>query len=247
LTPSSRITISSITRLVSLSNASPDAALTSFALSARKNVAAAAGSTPANSGAARNASGPWNTSHAALLASTLAHARVIISRSKLAIALGIGARASHDDSPHASNSAELAPMPLNGLIGCAASPIATTRELGFAPLARGGDGLSRSYSGPAQTSSQSVCASMSWTGACQDAVSASTNAFAPAVGCVRGAAAIAQASSSVTLTLICHMFFHIAAPGEDEDASPSASVAELLSVGGLKGIVNILARRPSRV
>mmetsp|Transcript_14152 Transcript_14152/g.59880 ORF Transcript_14152/g.59880 Transcript_14152/m.59880 type:complete len:219 (-) Transcript_14152:369-1025(-) len=182
----------------------PRPAPTPFSPSVRRNVFANPGATPANSGdSPATAAGPWKESTASLLASTLAHALAIISRSKLAMALGIGAFPSHDARDHASNSAELAPIPLNGDIGCAASPMATTLDLASLPVG-GGGGRSRSYSGPAHDSSQTAASNIAGTGSCQLATTDWTNSFAPP-GPARGADAIDRASSSVTRTEICHI------------------------------------------
>ena len=201
----------------------PQPAPTPFSPSVLRNVFASSGATPANSGVSpATAAGPWKRSTASLLASTLAHALAIISRSKLAMALGTGAFSSHDARDHASNRAELAPIPLNGDMGCAASPMATTLDLASFPVG-GGGGRSRSYSGPAHDSSQMAWANIAGTGSCQPETTDWTNSFAPP-GPERGADAIRRASSSVTRTEICHI---VSGGGRRERArcEPAASFA----------------------
>mmetsp|Transcript_2803 Transcript_2803/g.10401 ORF Transcript_2803/g.10401 Transcript_2803/m.10401 type:complete len:204 (-) Transcript_2803:987-1598(-) len=203
------------------------------------------------------------------------------------MALGTGAFSSHADRDHASNSAELAPIPLNGDIGCAASPMATTLDLASFPVG-GLGGRSRSYSGPAHESSQSVASNIAGTGSCQVATTDWTNSFAPP-GPPRGADAIDRASSSVTRTEICHIVrgpgrrvppadsfagdsSFAASFGDEADLRRRSSVSSDRPAGrssvssdrhtlirshpaprprasssDLNGMVNILARSPSRV
>ena len=202
--------------------------------------------------------------HASRLARTLPQARVNISLSKHAIARGTGALASHRARCHASKSAVLAPMPLKGLIGCAASPTAVTRDVASAPVF-GRGGSSRSYRGPHQTSSQSVSLNIAGTGSCHAPATAKTNARtdengsaseSKSLAVARGARASARASASATRTLICHMLLlktrSSFAPCFIELVSfPSSRALESSESSGdsgdENGIVKMRARFPSRV
>ena len=249
------------------SRSPPIPALTPLSSRVSRNSLASPGSIPANSGdVLATAAGPWKRSTASLLASTLAHARAIISRSKFAIARGVGAFSSHVANDQASNKAELAPMPLNGDIGCAASPMATTLDLALAPVG-GGGGRSLSYSGPAHDSSQTAFANIWAIGSCQPSVTDRTNSLTPP-GPTRGADAMDRACVSVTRTEICHIVRceelepspRLSAVSSSSSSSARATVGSSLGSFSsqpaprpraarplLNGIVNILARSPSRV
>ena len=240
--------------MVSASSCAPSAAPTPRSASDARNAFADSGETPANSFGPRTAVSEWNATHASRLARTFAQARANISRSKHAHARGGGALRSHRARCQASKSAVLAPIPLKGLIGCAASPMAVTRDRAFAPVG-GFGGSSRSYSGPAQQVSQSVASNIAGTGACHVPATDRTNArtetkgsprssSVASFGSDRGAFARALASASATRTLICHMllrthaFSFVFGPASE----PSAS-----AFGVSNGIVKMRARAPSRV
>ena len=253
------------------SRSPPIPALTPLSSRVSRNSLASPGSIPANSGdVLATAAGPWKRSTASLLASTLAHARAIISRSKLAIARGVGAFSSHVANDQASNKAELAPIPLNGDIGCAASPMATTLDLALAPVG-GGGGRSLSYSGPAHDSSQTASANIRAIGSCHPWVTDRTNSLTPP-GPALGADAMDRACVSVTRTEICHIVrcdelepsprLSASFSSSSSSSSARATVGSSSSLGSfssqpaprpraarplLNGIVKILARSPSRV
>ena len=253
------------------SRSPPIPALTPLSSRVSRNSLASPGSIPANSGdVLATAAGPWKRSTASLLASTLAHARAIISRSKFAIARGVGAFSSHVANDQASNKAELAPIPLNGDIGCAASPMATTLDLALAPVG-GGGGRSLSYSGPAHDSSQMASANIRAIGSCHPWVTDRTNSLTPP-GPALGADAMDRACVSVTRTEICHIVrceelepsprLSAVSSSSSSSSSARATVGSISSLGSfssqpaprpraarplLNGIVKILARSPSRV
>mmetsp|Transcript_8067 Transcript_8067/g.33742 ORF Transcript_8067/g.33742 Transcript_8067/m.33742 type:complete len:246 (+) Transcript_8067:3132-3869(+) len=234
--------------LVSASSLEPSAAPTPFTRSAFKNEGTSSGATPANSlFVSSTASFEWNVTHASRLARTFPQARANISLSKHAIARGTGAFKSHRLRCHASKSAVLAPMPLKGLIGCAASPTAVTLEIAFV-FVFGRGGSSRSYRGPHHTLSQSVVLNIAGKGSCHVPATVRTNArtdenasarASKSLASARGALASARASASVTRTLICHMLLRI--------TFSSFTSCFITSSSDENGIVNTRARFPSRV